>query len=712
MEDNSLKKIKILLKKIKKKLLPVRDHLTEGKTGALIFLGIPAIILVTQIIKLAFTPFPWIVCGILTLAFFAIGGGLVYLLLRLLFGNRSVTVLLFILDLFLFGALGYISSMGECVLLLSLTALIAASALDIGGRCFWSFFVKHNRRTKPAVLMACCFAVIGGAIWLCACKGLEKNNMDRYLSMLPEAKPAPDGFSESVTKGSLPVKTLTYGPGTSLDAGAYDLSGFAEREGLIGAALKLHFDTDLSETPLSGKVWYPEDGKNCPTLFIVHGNHDACVPSYEGYDYLGEFLASWGYVVVSVDENYCNMLSDENDARAVLLLENIKKVLGFSDDPKTHLFERIDKTNIAVAGHSRGGEAAALASYFNKLSRYPDNGNITFDYGFDIRSVICIAPVADQYTPSDFSVKLEDVSFLLLHGMSDQDVTDPMGEKIYNNITFTGENDCLSSFIYIYGANHGQFNTKWGINDLGIPASYLLNFNNFIPQESQQRIAQITIKTFLDVTLKLDDTYRSLFTDIQSYRSALPETVYTQTSMTSNEQIICNFDALEDSEGKLSVSGAESWSIPSRDLGSGGDSEDHGLVIEWNGSAAPTAEFILGREDLTDRSIVFDIGDARSFCEPKTDQPISYTVTLTDFNGNTAHIKTPITVLPAIGVQNSKLQSIQSSYTPKPSLTTVRIPAEDLATDPGFDITDVQSLSVTISADKDGRVMLNNIALT
>ncbi|MBQ8961720.1 MAG: hypothetical protein IJ071_10995 [Ruminococcus sp.] len=705
-----MKKIKALLRKFKKKLLPARDYLSEGRPGALLFLAIPAFILITQVIGLTFSSFPLVICAVIAALLLGLGGGLIYLITRLLFGNRSITVLLFILDLFLFTALGIGSSMGEEIPFAILLSLAAAMALDIGGRCFWTFFIKHDHRLKPAVLMALCFIVIGGGIWLCACKGIEKNNMDRYLSMLPEAGPAPEGFSESVAKGPSAVKTLSYGPGTDLDPGTYDLSRFAQREGLTGAALGLYFDNGLEETPIAGKVWYPDGGKNCPTLFIIHGNHDETVPSFEGYDYLGEFLASWGYVVVSVDENYCNTLSDENDARAILLLENIKKIFSYSDSSKTHLYERINKSNIALAGHSRGGEAAVLAYYLNSLSCYPDNGNIEFDYGFDIKSLIAIAPVADQYTPSDFSVRAQDVSFLLLHGMNDQDVCDAMGQKLYNNISFTGEKDCLKSFLYIYGANHGQFNSQWGINDLGVPVSDLCNFNNFISQESQQRIAQIAVKTFLDVTLKGDETYSSLFTDIESYRSALPETVYAQTSMTSDENVLYDLDSPEDPEGKYSVSGAKSWSVPSRELGSGGDAEDHGLLIELEGEA--TAEFTLGGVDLTGRSVSLDIGDARTFSAPKTDEPISYELVLTDKKGNTAKIKAPVTVLPAIGVQNSKLQSILGSYTPKNSLTTVRADAEDFEAEPNFDLTDVWSLSVIISGVKNGSIILDNVALT
>ena len=43
-----------------------------------------------------------------------------------------------------------------------------------------------------------------------------------------------------------------------------------------------------------------------PVAMIVHGGHSMEVSSEPGYDYLGEHLASHGYVLVSVDQNFLN----------------------------------------------------------------------------------------------------------------------------------------------------------------------------------------------------------------------------------------------------------------------------------------------------------------------------------------------------------------------------------------------------------------------
>ena len=52
-----------------------------------------------------------------------------------------------------------------------------------------------------------------------------------------------------------------------------------------------------------------------PLVLVVHGNHDMKDFSDPGYAYLGELLASRGYIMVSVDMNFINGLSGENDGR-------------------------------------------------------------------------------------------------------------------------------------------------------------------------------------------------------------------------------------------------------------------------------------------------------------------------------------------------------------------------------------------------------------
>jgi hypothetical protein len=91
-------------------------------------------------------------------------------------------------------------------------------------------------------------------------------------------------------------------------------------------------------------------------------------------------------------------------------------------------------SNIALMGHSRGGEAAPVAAAFNRLSHYPDDATIKFDYNFDIKSIVAIAPVDGQYQPAGKPTPVENVNYLVFHGSHDGDVSAFSGLRQYQRI--------------------------------------------------------------------------------------------------------------------------------------------------------------------------------------------------------------------------------------------------------------------------------------
>jgi len=180
---------------------------------------------------------------------------------------------------------------------------------------------------------------------------------------------------------------------------------------------------DPKKFPLNGTVWYPDGAGRFPLVLVVHGNHNYRDFSDPGYAYLGELLASRGYIMVSVDMNFINGLSGENDGRGWLLLKHIEAWRGFDSLPDNPLRGRVDLGKIALVGHSRGGEAVGHAAAFNRLPYFPDDAKVKFDFDFDIRSLIAIAPVDGQYKPADQFVPIENVNYLVFHGSHDGDVT-------------------------------------------------------------------------------------------------------------------------------------------------------------------------------------------------------------------------------------------------------------------------------------------------
>jgi dienelactone hydrolase len=180
----------------------------------------------------------------------------------------------------------------------------------------------------------------------------------------------------------------------------------------------------LDAAPLNALVWAPEGDGPFPLVLIVHGNHNMEEYSDPGYAYLGELLASRGFIAVSVDENTINgtwsgdFRGKEMPLRAWFLLEHLKLWREWNRSATHPYSGKVDMTHIALVGHSRGGEAVSMAFAYNGLSHYPDDATITFDYGFDIKSLVAIAQVDQRYHRR---VELENVSFLTLHGSYDSD---------------------------------------------------------------------------------------------------------------------------------------------------------------------------------------------------------------------------------------------------------------------------------------------------
>jgi dienelactone hydrolase len=368
--------------------------------------------------------------------------------------------------------------------------------------------------------------------------------------------------SSPAAKGMYEVKTLTYGRGEDqhrpefgdeADLKTDSVNGLAlidNWEGFGGWWREHYWGFDSRSLPLNARVWYPQGDGPFPLALIVHGNHSMQDYSDPGYGYLGELLASRGIILASVDENFINgswsdifgSLEEENDARGWLLLEHLKLWHQWNRT-EDHFFQgKIDTSNLALIGHSRGGEAVAHAAMFNTLPYYPDDASVKFDYNFDIKSIVAIAPVDGQYKPGESRSKFENVSYLVLHGAQDADVSSFMGSQQYERIRFTDSLYHFKAGVYAYGANHGQFNTSWGNNDTGNPFTGLLNLKQLLPAEDQERIALVYISAFLDITLKDKKEYLPLLVDARRGRDWLPETIYLNQFEDSSFEPVASFD--------------------------------------------------------------------------------------------------------------------------------------------------------------------------
>lgn len=368
----------------------------------------------------------------------------------------------------------------------------------------------------------------------------------QVASLNSEYRPPLLDTSDPCEEGMHDIGFMTYGSGSykqrnefgekatmlsSTVDGSVFLKGW---KGMGGKLRSRYFGFDATELPLNGLVWYPLSEGTFPLILIVHGNHFAPDYSDPGYKYLGEHWASRGFVVVSVDQNFLNGahtnifggLGKENDARGWLLLQHLKQWEKWNNDSINPFHAKIDFDNIALVGHSRGGEAVGHAAVFNELPFYPDDATTAFDFGFNIKAVVAIAPCDGQYKPSGIFTPLKDVSYLAIHGSHDADVRSFEGTKLFDRLKFSPGFDGFAALVYIYGANHGQFNTRWGRKDRASPMINLYNLKQLMPGEQQRTTAVFFMTAFLEAAMGIEPEYRKVFLDYRVAGDWLPETVY------------------------------------------------------------------------------------------------------------------------------------------------------------------------------------------
>ena len=726
MKKGFFSKLKEKFKKpvdaVKSKLKPYAELLGAGRLG-----GIIAMVLLGSQFDIAVSmfdlPFPKPATMLITAVIVVFFAEILRLLIKLLFGGGNRPRIYFTTAWIVMCTFNFIGVYFTHIFSSLIMSLMLVFSVDILGRCIAAFI--RQRKFKQI------FGYVAGGISLAIMilygiffrtDKFGESRIKYYLNAAPAVSAeAASGFDSYLENGRSEVAELSYGNADNSDVktDTIDISKLAtlEDRSFFDKIGEIGSDYDFEKTPIKGEIYLPKDKTNCPTLIIVHGAHEADAPSYLGYEYLGNYLASNGYVVVSVDENICNDLGVMNDSRAIILLENIKAILGENSNPSSPLYGKIDTHRLAIAGHSRGGECVATAYLFNNLDAYPEDGNLKFDYHFDISAVIAIAPTVDQYMPASHAVNISDVNYLLIHGANDQDVSDVMGEKQYGNVAFTGDGDKLyrKASVYIMGANHGQFNTEWGRYD-GIPSiNGYLNTANFITAENQQRITKAYFRTFLDTSFGINDTYSGLLSDNTAYLNYLPQTVYITDYMDSKFEIVCSFEdsvnivSGDMAETGIDCEGMQHWTFKPDIYGAGGEGENYVLDCKWEKESTPTAVFNFDA-DMTSGGISFRIADMREE-NAETLSELSYTVELIDANGKNVSAEKPVYIYPTLAVQLYKQDVLFGGYEYKHQMQAVRLTREMFGLDTGFDFGQIKSMKIVFDGSSDGEVIIDNIGI-
>lgn len=472
-----------------------------------------------------------------------------------------------------------------------------------GGR--WASLRRVNRILTVVFLVTGAGLLSFGA-WYMIYPGKMPEEV-RAVAMEAEVLPEQLEAEDPSFPGPFLIDSLSYGWGkdrrrpefgeeVAIVTPTVDGSSFLDDwDKLAGRLRTLYWKVGPDSLPLNGRVWFPEGEGPFPLVLMVHGNHLDRDFSDPGYGYLGRHFASHGIIAVSVDENFLNgswsdfnhPLQGENDCRGWLLLKHLEVWDGWNRTDSSRFFRRVDMDRVVLIGHSRGGEAVSVAACFNRLPFYPDNAMERFEFGFGIRGVAAIAPVDGQYHPAGIPTPLRDLNYFTIHGSMDGDMRSFHGMRQMRRIEFTGSAYHFVSGLYVHGANHGQFNRKWGLYDIGYPNYLLLNRRAIIPVADQEKVALVYLTAFVRETVEPGSGYTDLFRDYRFGREWLPGMVCLNQFHESAATVVCGFE--EDIDLTTGSYGVDSlgadrlalWKegrIPMK----WGDQYNNGVFLGWN----------------------------------------------------------------------------------------------------------------------------------
>ncbi|HEV3036393.1 MAG TPA: hypothetical protein VHA33_01150 [Candidatus Angelobacter sp.] len=267
-------------------------------------------------------------------------------------------------------------------------------------------------------------------------------------------------------------------------------------------------------TQISARIYRPQvlNGRY-PLVLLLHGNHATCgrpyasppypagwpgnprvddnvrftlngtcppapyviTPNNQGYAYIADRLAAFGYIVVSIDAN--RGITGINAppgvagdpflirARGRLVLSHLQLLsqcnrLGNSGLPACDaLLGHIDFGNVGLMGHSRGGDGVRAA--YNLYSADPAN-----NWRALIGDAVTFKGIF-EFAPTDFlGSDALGTAWNVLLPMCDGDVSNLQGVRPFDRMVLEFENPPRQKSTYtVWGANHNFYNTEWQLSD-------------------------------------------------------------------------------------------------------------------------------------------------------------------------------------------------------------------------------------------------------
>ena len=281
----------------------------------------------------------------------------------------------------------------------------------------------------------------------------------------------------------------------------------------------------------------------------------------------------------------------------------------------------------------------------------------------------------------------------------------------------------MKAALYIYRANHSQFNTVWGAYDFPWPYRLFENTARQLRGEEQRRITEIYVSAFLDATLRGNSSYTPIFRDYRLIENWLPKTAYISRFQDSSFRIISDFDDDIDPEtttvegGKIEGRNLSEWCEQDIDYHyytPYGSRSNRVVYVKWESKENNTPTYGLKLPQKKVKSWRLRPEDALVFsiaCPDQQSVP-DLSIEVSDENGGSARL--PFSSVFTLTTLRSRLTRLGMMEEPSPQvvLQTISIPlSRFVKTNPLFEPKKLQKIDFIFDRSSSGAVFLDDIGI-